>query len=70
MAVGFTHRLYAYAHVFFPGALCIGVIVLRLADPLPGGSGFAGKSLREMTLGNGYLGSRYDEERSEMRYLV
>ena len=22
------------------------------------------------TLGNGYLGSRYDEERSEMRYLV
>jgi len=24
----------------------------------------------ETTLGNGYLGSRYDEERSEMRYLV
>jgi hypothetical protein len=24
----------------------------------------------EMTLGNGYLGSRIDEERSEMRYLV
>lgn len=23
-----------------------------------------------MTLGNGYLGSRIDEERSEMRYLV
>jgi hypothetical protein len=33
------------------------------------GGGFVGK-LREMTLGNGYLGSRYDEERSEMRYLV
>lgn len=24
----------------------------------------------QMTLGNGYLGSRIDEERSEMRYLV
>lgn len=24
----------------------------------------------KMTLGNGYLGSRIDEERSEMRYLV
>ena len=24
----------------------------------------------EMTLGNGYLGSRIDEERSEMRYVV
>lgn len=24
----------------------------------------------ETTLGNGYLGSRIDEERSEMRYLV
>lgn len=23
-----------------------------------------------MTLGNGYLGSRIDEERSEMRYVV
>lgn len=26
--------------------------------------------LHKMTLGNGYLGSRIDEERSEMRYLV
>jgi hypothetical protein len=26
--------------------------------------------LTETTLGNGYLGSRIDEERSEMRYLV
>lgn len=26
--------------------------------------------MNEMTLGNGYLGSRIDEERSEMRYLV
>ena len=26
--------------------------------------------LHIMTLGNGYLGSRIDEERSEMRYLV
>lgn len=26
--------------------------------------------LIHMTLGNGYLGSRIDEERSEMRYLV
>jgi hypothetical protein len=26
--------------------------------------------LIDMTLGNGYLGSRIDEERSEMRYLV
>ncbi|CAN1155488.1 hypothetical protein LINPERHAP2_LOCUS20441 [Linum perenne] len=25
---------------------------------------------RIMTLGNGYLGSRIDEERSKMRYLV
>lgn len=24
----------------------------------------------KMTLGNGYLGSRIDEERSEMRYVV
>ncbi|KAJ0043565.1 hypothetical protein Pint_17108 [Pistacia integerrima] len=27
-------------------------------------------SLSITTLGNGYLGSRIDEERSEMRYLV
>ena len=33
------------------------------------GRGFVGK-LHEMTLSNGYLGSHYDEERSEMRYLV
>ncbi len=26
--------------------------------------------LTKMTLDNGYLGSRIDEERSEMRYLV
>lgn len=26
--------------------------------------------LSHMTLGNGYLGSRIDEERSKMRYLV
>jgi trehalose/maltose hydrolase-like predicted phosphorylase len=26
--------------------------------------------LIHMTLGNGYLGSRIDEERSKMRYLV
>jgi trehalose/maltose hydrolase-like predicted phosphorylase len=26
--------------------------------------------LSKTTLGNGYLGSRIDEERSEMRYLV
>ena len=28
------------------------------------------KLLIHTTLGNGYLGSRIDEERSEMRYLV
>ena len=28
------------------------------------------KSYLRTTLGNGYLGSRIDEERSEMRYLV
>lgn len=28
------------------------------------------KCASETTLGNGYLGSRIDEERSEMRYLV
>lgn len=27
-------------------------------------------TIDETTLGNGYLGSRIDEERSEMRYLV
>ena len=27
-------------------------------------------NLNKKTLGNGYLGSRIDEERSEMRYLV
>ena len=27
-------------------------------------------NMKKMTLGNGYLGSRIDEERSEMRYLV
>ena len=33
------------------------------------GGGFVGK-LREMTLGNVYLSSRYNEDRREMRYLV
>ena len=33
------------------------------------GRGFVGKR-REMTLINGYLSSHYDEECSEMRYLV
>ena len=30
----------------------------------------ASDGLKKMTLGNGYLGSRIDEERSEIRYLV
>ena len=33
------------------------------------GGGFVSK-LHEMTLSKGYIGSRYDEERSKMRYLV
>ena len=32
--------------------------------------GAASFTYAKMTLGNGYLGSRIDEERSEMRYLV
>jgi trehalose/maltose hydrolase-like predicted phosphorylase len=39
------------------------------------GNGVSLQELRDLryvktTLGNGYLGSRIDEERSEMRYLV
>lgn len=39
----------------------------------PGDGARAGSDARHVsitTLGNGYLGSRIDEERSEMRYLV
>ena len=32
--------------------------------------GSAGRQLTKTTLNNGYLGSRIDEERSEMRYVV
>lgn len=32
--------------------------------------GCRGSEKENMTLGNGYLGSRIDEERSEMRYVV
>ena len=32
--------------------------------------GSSGIRISRTTLGNGYLGSRIDEERSEMRYLV
>ena len=39
--------------------------------PVPGRHGGVASFLRNRTtLGNGYLGSRIDEERSEMRYLV
>lgn len=39
--------------------------------PDPGRGGDVASFLRNRTtLGNGYLGSRIDEERSEMRYLV
>ena len=44
-----------------------------LIHPLPfaGHRGLGKASFKtETTLGNGYLGSRIDEERSEMRYLV
>ena len=37
-----------------------------LAGLTPGGN----DTLIHTTLGNGYLGSRIDEERSKMRYLV
>jgi hypothetical protein len=41
-------------------------------QPLKGGAGCQRLIIekKNMTLGNGYLGSRIDEERSEMRYVV
>lgn len=42
-----------------------------LSRPVRGARGRACASFEtKTTLGNGYLGSRIDEERSEMRYLV
>ena len=38
--------------------------------PFAGANGLLHLNTNKMTLGNGYLGSRIDEERSEMRYLV
>ena len=38
--------------------------------PWPAGGAPRYDELTHTTLGNGYLGSRIDEERSEMRYLV
>lgn len=45
----------------------------RIACPPPRSRRAGGRSIPVVfttTLGNGYLGSRIDEERSEMRYLV
>ena len=59
-----------------PGAECAKevVIVCLVRPPFRPGNGarLGGVSTLESktTLGNGYLGSRIDEERSEMRYLV
>lgn len=43
-----------------------------MLTPFAGARLVIGRSLvkTQTTLGNGYLGSRIDEERSEMRYLV
>ena len=44
-----------------------------IASRLPWATGGVGDGVsiyNKTTLGNGYLGSRIDEERSEMRYLV
>lgn len=39
-------------------------------DGVPVGRALHFSRVYQTTLGNGYLGSRIDEERSEMRYLV
>ena len=69
MGVGFIHRSYAYPRVL-PGCLVHRGDCSVPRGPLAWWFWVCGQHLKEMTLGNGYLGSRYDEERSEMRYLV
>lgn len=69
-----------------PGADAVPALAVRTSDQTPGAMGAKdyqtrrGAGLRPgrsvvfalygMTLGNGYLGPRIDEERSEMRYVV
>ena len=56
-----------------PGAVCAKELKQGVTTSCPGnGVRAVGDILPRYitTLGNGYLGSRIDEERSEMRYLV
>jgi hypothetical protein len=56
-----------------PGANRAKEYELMACPPAPGPPARGGGTcpyLNVTTLGNGYLGSRIDEERSEMRYLV
>lgn len=56
-----------------PGAACVKEYFERRCVLVPG-HGALSAAIHHIititTLGNGYLGSRIDEERSEMRYLV